>query len=155
VLALSVSDLRPPGLSQASESRSRWASPYCDVKTRARVVLPEPELPNTTMRRITLETDVMGPPNEIYMEFFRIFLRNYSVSSACLLGRSTTKAESSEIPFTEKSEATQGKNWRALWTSFGPHWLTFWPAKPSRNRRAESYQVLHGRRRFGVIALIA
>src|SRR6516164_581156 len=56
VLALSVSDLRPPGLSQASESRSRWASPYCDVKTRARVVLPEPELPNTTMRRITFET---------------------------------------------------------------------------------------------------
>src|SRR6266513_4466123 len=64
VFALSVSDLRRPGLSQASESRSRWASPYCNVKTRARVVLPEPELPNTTMRRITLETDVMGPPNE-------------------------------------------------------------------------------------------
>src|SRR6478672_4960672 len=56
VLALSVSDLRPPGLSQATESRSRWASPYCDVKRRARVVLPEPELPNTTMRRITFET---------------------------------------------------------------------------------------------------
>src|SRR6476660_5140683 len=56
VLALSVSDLRRPGLSQASESRSRWASPYCDVKTRARVVLPEPELPNTTMRHITFET---------------------------------------------------------------------------------------------------
>src|SRR6476620_7201321 len=56
VLALSVSDLRAPGLSQASESRSRWASPYCDVKTRARVVLPEPELPNTPMRHITFET---------------------------------------------------------------------------------------------------
>src|SRR4029453_11680989 len=62
VLALSVSDLRPPGLSQASESRSRWASPYCDVKTRARVVLPEPELPNTTMRHITFETARLTRP---------------------------------------------------------------------------------------------
>src|SRR5215510_11632788 len=59
-LALSMGDLRTPGLSQARESRSRWASPYCDVKARDRVVLPDPELPNTTMRRITSRTDTMA-----------------------------------------------------------------------------------------------
>src|SRR5262249_53152299 len=44
------------------------------------------------------------------MEFFRLFLRNYSVKSAYLLENSPIKAESLEISFTKKCNVMRVQN---------------------------------------------